>query len=211
MEIKEKIQQAYIEYVLINGREPNSVFVFAKDNDMAEQDFYEYYSSFESIDAGIWNDLFVTTIEQAKQQEIWQQYSAREKMLSFFYSFFELLKSKRSYVNFSMNHFAKGLSTPAALKKARETFDSFSKELINEGIASAELVDRKFISERYKDALWAQLSFVLKFWQKDTSTSFEKTDEAIEKGVNVSFDLFQKTPIDNLFEYGKFLTQNMFK
>ena len=33
-------------------------------------------------------------------------------------------------------------------------------------------------------------------------------DEAIEKGVNVTFDLFQRSPIDNLFEYGKFLAKN---
>ena len=38
--------------------------------------------------------------------------------------------------------------------------------------------------------------------------AFEKTDEAIEKGINVTFDLFQRSPIDNLFEYGKFLAKN---
>ena len=50
--------------------------------------------------------------------------------------------------------------------------------------------------------------FVLHFWVRDDSANFEKTDEAIEKGVNVTFDLFERSPIDNLFEYGKFLTQN---
>jgi hypothetical protein len=42
----------------------------------------------------------------------------------------------------------------------------------------------------------------------DSSAGFEKTDEAIEKGVNVTFDLFQRSPIDNLFEYGKFLAKH---
>jgi hypothetical protein len=49
---------------------------------------------------------------------------------------------------------------------------------------------------------------VLNFWVNDNSAGFEKTDEAIEKGVNVTFDLFQRSPIDNLFEYGKFLAKN---
>ncbi|RYY32799.1 MAG: TetR/AcrR family transcriptional regulator, partial [Sphingobacteriaceae bacterium] len=34
------------------------------------------------------------------------------------------------------------------------------------------------------------------------------TDEAIEKGLNVTFDLFERSPIDNLIDYGKFLYQN---
>jgi hypothetical protein len=42
----------------------------------------------------------------------------------------------------------------------------------------------------------------------DDSKDFEKSDEAVEKGINVAFDLFQRSPIDNLFEYGKFLTRN---
>jgi len=53
-----------------------------------------------------------------------------------------------------------------------------------------------------------QFAFVLNFWIKDQSAGFEKTDEAIEKGVNVTFDFFQRSPIDNLLEYGKFLAQN---
>ena len=53
-----------------------------------------------------------------------------------------------------------------------------------------------------------QFAFVLNFWIHDDSAGFEKTDEAIEKGLNVTFDLFQRSPIDNLFEYGKFLAKN---
>ncbi|MDQ2864039.1 MAG: TetR family transcriptional regulator C-terminal domain-containing protein, partial [Bacteroidota bacterium] len=66
----------------------------------------------------------------------------------------------------------------------------------------------KFFSKRYKDALWIQFAFIINFWIDDDSNGFEKTDEAIEKGINLSFDLFQRSPIDNLFEYGKFLARN---
>ncbi len=76
------------------------------------------------------------------------------------------------------------------------------------GLDSGELADRKFLSKKYKDALWVQFAFIINFWMDDDSADFEKTDEAIEKGINVTFDLFQRSPIDNLFEYGKFLTRN---
>lgn len=211
METQEIIQNAYIDYVLTHGKKPASVYVFAKDNGMAEEEFYKYYASFDGIEADVWKEFFNKTISQIKLQEIWPTYSAREKALSFFYSFFELLKSKRSFVDYSIKHLPKGISTPENLKQAKQAFENFSAELIKDGIETQELADRKFLSDKYKDALWVQLMFVLKFWQKDNSAGFEKTDEAIEKGVNVTFDLFQRTPLDNIFDYGKFLAKNAFK
>ena len=87
-------------------------------------------------------------------------------------------------------------------------FENFAEDIINEGIDSGELTERKFISKHYKDAMWIQFAFIINFWIGDDSPSFEKTDEAIERGINVSFDLFKKSPLDNLFEYGKFLSRN---
>lgn len=208
MEIKEKLQEAYISYVLINGEQPKSVFVFAKENELAEEEFYKHFGSFESIEQSIWKDLFITTINEVKGQEVWPEYSSREKALSLFYSFFELLKSKRSFVTFSLRNTHKSIGAPRVLDSLKSEFENFSNEILLEGIESGELMDRPFFSKRYKDALWMQFGFVLNFWLKDTSPGFEKTDEAIEKGINVTFDLFQRSPIDNLFEYGKFLAKN---
>ncbi|HEX7365812.1 MAG TPA: TetR family transcriptional regulator C-terminal domain-containing protein [Pelobium sp.] len=208
MATKEKIQTAYIDYVLTEGKKPNSVFTFAKKNKFPEEEFYKYFGSFDAIDADVWSDLFIKTISEAKGQEVWDGYSAREKALSFYYTFFELLKSKRSFVTYSMASFKKGIHTPVQLKESKEIFEEFSKELINEGLESGEINDRKLVTNRYKDALWLQLAFLLNFWLKDHSAGFEKTDEAIEKGINVTFDLFQRSPIDNLLDYGKFLAQN---
>jgi len=208
MEIKEKLQEAYISYVLINGEQPKSVFVFAKENDLAEEEFYKYFGSFESIEQHIWKELLVTAINEVKAQEVWPQYTSREKALSLFYSFFELLKSKRSFVSYSFKKSHTSIGAPPVLNALKTELENFSNEILLEGIESGELMDRPFFSKRYKDALWMQFGFVLNFWIKDTSAGFEKTDEAIEKGVNVTFDLFQRSPIDNLFEYGKFLAKN---
>jgi len=97
---------------------------------------------------------------------------------------------------------------PAILSGVKPIFENFAEELINEGLESGELAERRFLSKRYKDALWLQFGFILNFWVGDDSIGFEKTDEAIEKGINVTFDLFQHSPIDNLLEYGKFLSRN---
>ena len=204
----ESIQKAYIDYVLTNGEQPKSVYIFAKQNEMAEEVFYKYFGSFLAVEQSIWAGFAQTAITEIKTQEVWLTYTAREKALSFFYSFFELLKSSRSFAVYSIKQQPKGFSTPVIFHNLKDIFENFSIGILNEGIETGELSDRKFFADRYKDALWIQFVFVLNFWINDTSAAFEQTDEAIEKGVNVTFDLFQRSPIDNLFEYGKFLAKN---
>ena len=208
MATTESIQSAYIDYVLTEGHEPQSVYLFAKKNEMTEEEFYRFFGSFEAIEQNIWTEFARKTITEVKGQGIWAQYSARERALSLFYSFFELLKSSRSFAVYSLKKQPRSLGTPRVLEPMKHLFESFAEDILREGLETGELTDRKFFSNKYKDALWMQFCFVLKFWINDNSAGFEKTDEAIEKGVNVTFDLFQRSPIDNLLDYGKFLAKN---
>ncbi len=204
----ESIQKAYIDFVLTEGEQPKSVYVFAKKNKMPEEEFYNFFGSFDAIEERLWTGFAERTIAEIKTQEVWPQYSSREKALSFFFSFFELLKGSRSFVVYSVKKQPKTFSTPPVFQGIKDVFETFCQGLITEGLESNELSERKFFSNRYKDALWVQLVFILHFWINDNSAGFEKTDEAIEKGINVTFDLFQRSPIDNLVEYGRFLAKH---
>ena len=207
---KEKIIDAYIDYVLMEGKAPNSVYSFAKLNKMDEGQFYDFFSSFDAIESGLWIEDFNRTVEKVKAQDVWATYSVREKLLSFFFTYFEILKTHRSFVVHSYKTHAKpqSLTISGPLKLLRSSFNDFATELVGEGLESGELKDRMKLNDRYKDAMWAQYMFLLNFWTNDSSVGFEKTDEAIEKGVNVTFDLIGRNPIDNLIDYGKFLAQN---
>ncbi|MGY0039806.1 TetR family transcriptional regulator C-terminal domain-containing protein [Pedobacter sp. NJ-S-72] len=208
MATSQQIRTAYIDYVLTQDEKPKSVYSFAKKLKITEAEFYEFYGSFESIEKMVWVDLTVETIGAIEQQEVWAQYSSRDRMLSFFYSYVELLKKHRSFIVYSLKNHKDRFATPQVLSGVKPVFENFAEGLINEGLESGELADRKFFSKRYKDALWIQYAFIINFWVNDDSAEFEKTDEAIEKGINVTFDLFQRSPIDNLLEYGKFLSRN---
>ncbi|MDP2412425.1 TetR family transcriptional regulator C-terminal domain-containing protein [Daejeonella sp.] len=208
MNTAEEIQNAYIVYVLTKGIKPASVYVFAKENNLTEEEFYNFYASFEGIEESIWTELCDKTLTEAQNQEIWGQYSSREKTLAFFYAFIELLKGKRSFVLYSLKHSGQSIGTPAILKGAKMLFEGFASGLVDQGVESGELANRRFLTSKYKDALWIQFGVILNFWAKDNSPGFEKTDEAIEKGINVTFDLFGKSPLDSLFDYGKFMMNN---
>jgi hypothetical protein len=204
----DQIKKSYIDYVLTHGEQPKSVYNFAKSLKISEADFYKSYSSFISIEKAVWEDMTQKTLVKIKEQKVWTKYTAREKVLSFFYSYIEVLKTQRSFIIYTLKEHPKRLTTPEVLSGVRPLFQDFAQETINDGLDKGELADRKFFSKRYKDALWIQFGFIIKFWIDDDSPAFEKTDEAIEKGINVTFDLFQRSPIDNLFEYGKFIARN---
>jgi hypothetical protein len=208
MATAEQIKTGYINYVLTNDEKPKSVYSFVKKLKISEIDFYGFFASFESIEKVIWVELTVETIDTLQQQEVWNQYSSREKILSFFYSYVEVLKKHRSFIIYTLKDSGSKLSTPKVLSGTKTIFENFAENIINEGLETGELADRKFFSKRYKDALWLQFAFILRFWISDDSAGFEKTDEAIEKGINVTFNLFQHSPIDNLLDYGKFLSRN---
>ena len=208
MATADQIKKAYIDYVLTHDEQPKSVYAFAKKLKITETSFYDHFTSFASLEKYIWVALTSETIAKIKEQEVWVEFSSREKLLSFFYSYLENLKSERSFIIFSLKRNDAKFSTPAALSGAKSIFAHFAEHLINEGLETGELADRQFFAKRYKDALWIQFIFILNFWVNDSSEGFEKTDEAIEKGINVTFDLFQRSPIDSLLDYGKFLSRN---
>lgn len=210
METKEQLQQSYITYVLEHGRRPVSVFAFAKQLGMAETEFYAHFNSFDNLEQQIWKDLFERARKRTETQEVFEQYSVREKLLSLYYIWVEELKLQRSFVLYTVNKQpARRLmffSPELVLFKA--AFKEFVEELLREGRATGEVINRPFLTERYPDGLWRQTLFILNFWVKDPSQQFEQTDVAIEKAVNTSFDLIGKTPLDTIFDFAKFLFQN---
>lgn len=203
-----KIKEAYISYVLEHGHAPASIFKFIKELKLKEEDFYDHFNSFEKIEKQIWLDLLNGTIEAIKADEVYDEYSVREKMLAFFYTFIEQLKGNRSYILQTVPSKMKPEVTPYYLADAKKAFKSWVSEIIMEGEETEEILSRPVIGKRYDEALWLQFIFLIGFWLKDDSKGFEKTDAAVEKSVNLAFDLMGRGPLDAMLDFGKFLFQN---
>jgi len=205
-----KIKEAYIDYVLEHGKEPASVYKFMKMLKMKEGIFYDYYNSFSAIEKDIWFEFFEETISRITSESVYNEYTVREKLLAFYYTWIEILKDNRSFVTYSAHKIEKrGLAykNTSFLSKFKTGFLDFANNLLAEGKETEEIVDRPLLGSRYDDGLWRQLLFVLKFWINDDSKGFERTDEAIEKAVNLSFDLMSRSALDAAFDFAKFLYQ----
>ena len=82
---------------------------------------------------------------------------------------------------------------------------------MNAGKGNGEIATRPVLDKRYPQLFWLHLGFILIFWKEDSSAGFEKTDAAIEKSVNLAFDLIGKGAVDTAIDFGKFLYQNKIK
>ena len=130
------------------------------------------------------------------------------KMLAFYFTMVEKMKSNRSFILQTVPKTKKPDMSPYYLDLIKRPFKDFTNELLLEARETDEVTDRPVIGKRYGDGLWLQFLFVIGFWIKDDSIAFEKTDAAIEKAVNLSFDLMGKGPLDTMLDFGKFLYQN---
>jgi len=203
-----KVESAYVEYLLTEGKQPASVFKFCLDLGIKEADFYTQFGSFDAIESKIWSEFIGKTIARLKSDKSFGSFNVREKILAFYYTLFEELKTNRSFVLFQLQPFRKIELTPSFLKEFKKSFESFFETILNEGKGNGEVAQRPYLDKRYPQLFWIHLGFMLLFWKEDNSADFEKTDAAIEKSLNLAFDLIGKGALDSAIDFAKFMYQS---
>ena len=201
----DKLIAVYMDYVLVNEKTPRSVYKFAKDNDMTEQEFYKFFGSFDGLRKAIWDKFFENSIQVMEKSKEYAEFSNREKLLTFYYTFFEVLTANRSYVLYTLKEHENSMKNLEQLKGLRKRIKSYAKTLIEEGNQEKSLKLFQQSERIFSEGVWVQFLFLLKFWMDDNSPAFESTDVAIEKSVNTVFDLFDNTPLERVVDLGKFL------
>lgn len=207
---KETIITMFMDYVLENEKVPKSVYKFCKVNAIEESDFYLHFGSIDAIKKGIWDTFYMNTVSVIEKNKEYQEFTNRDKMLTFFYTFFEVLTLNRSYVLFIMESASGSFRNMEQLKGLRKNIKEFSKGLIADGNANKSSKITKHNPQLFSEGAWLQTMFLMNFWKSDDSAAFEKTDVAIEKSVNTIFDVFDNTPLENILDFGKFLYKETF-
>lgn len=202
---KADIISYYMEYVLEHNKKPNSVYNFAKTNSFEESIFYNFFGSFEAIEKHVFKAFYDNTIKALESSESYETFDARNKLLSFYYTFFENLTANRSYVVYALDSNKKRLKGMQALSELKKSFNTYIANLDIETLDIKDAKIEKIQTKAIQESAWVQLMITLKFWLDDTSASFEKTDIFIEKSVNTSFDILNIAPIKSVIDFGKFL------
>lgn len=202
---RQKIFTAFMSEVLETERFPASVYKFCKEHNLEEAEFYSHFGSLDAVRSGIWGSFFDQTRERIEKDKNYEGYGNREKMLSLFYTFFEMLALNRSYILFALGSESKPLEQLRHLSGLRKRVRGFAMELIQ----AANEEKRSRVTRQqpglFAEGAWVQMLFLLRFWMRDDSPGFEKTDMAIEKSVHTIFDIFDNTPLERVLDFGKFL------
>lgn len=199
----ESILSAYMKHILEHGARPKNVFLFAKELKISEQEFYQYYANFEILEQEIFTTFFTNTLELLHKNKDYEVFDAKNKLLSFYFTFFEIMNRNRSYIIHALgNGKMDSMKTIAPLRKHfKEFIDDLEIDSVDLVQENLNRIKAKSLSE----IAWAQLLFTIKFWKEDTSPGFEKTDVFIEKSINTTVDLVASKPFEGLIDLGKFL------
>ncbi|MGB1314208.1 MAG: TetR family transcriptional regulator C-terminal domain-containing protein [Bizionia paragorgiae] len=200
----------YMDYVLEHDEQPKSVYAFSKLNNFDESKFYEHFGTFESLEEGVFKALFTNTLAVLDSNEDYKKFDARDKLLSFYFTFFENLTANRSYVVYALNKHKNSLKSLSILSELKTGFCNYIDHLNIETLDIKEERLEKLQQRSLRETAWLQLLLTLKFWLEDSSPSFEKTDIFIEKAVNTSFDLLDIKPLKSLIDFGKFIYKEKF-
>ena len=202
---KDNLISWYMEFILENNHQPKSVYSFAKENNFEEADFYKSYGSFDVLEEVIFSEFFHHTIKVLEKSVEYADYDSKNKLLSFYFTFFEILTANRSYVVFALNSVHKDLKKLKSLKTLKIDYTKFIEDLNLDRIELKQETLEKIQNTSIKESSWFQLLITLKFWLDDVSPSFEKTDIFIEKSINARFDLMDIKPLQSIIDFGKFI------
>lgn len=201
---RDAVVAMYMEHVLLEGN-PKSVFAFCKHHKITEADFYNHFGSLEGIKKLIWVDFYNHVETLLYKNKEFVNYTSREKLLSFYFTFFEMLTANRSYALWTVQEANNKLESLKQLSDLRKKIVAFGKNLVENDNEDKKLKITKKPVSVVSEGVWLQFLFLLKFWMNDDSAMFEKTDVAIEKSVNTIFDVLDNTPLESIIDFGKFL------
>jgi len=202
---KEEIVSLYMNDVLEKGQKPKSVYHFAKENDFTEAEFYSFFGTLEGLEKEIFRMFFSNAVDLLHKNTEYLEYDMKNKMLSFYFTFFEVLTANRSYVLQSLKLDRNPIRNLVQLTSLRQSFKEYVSEILTDDYRLDQEKLQKFQEKGIQESAWLQLMLTIKFWMNDESAAFEKTDIFIEKSVNASFELMNVAPINHLIDLGKFL------
>ncbi|MCB9230866.1 MAG: hypothetical protein H6581_04350 [Bacteroidia bacterium] len=205
--LKSKAREAWVKFYQTRGVTAPNLAAVAASSGLSASDLHALYGKIEELEADVWLGWLETTLFRLQSSEEYPEYMARDKALAFFYTFMEVVGPNRTYIKTAFNQASFRRYHPYFLHSFRKGFDQYVQTLLKAGRENQEIMDRMLVDQAYPEIFWMQFIFVLNYWLNDKSDGASQTDAAIEKAVNLCFDLIGHTPLDSILDFSKFLFQ----
>lgn len=202
---KDSIVSMFMHDTLEHNEKPKSVFHFTKSNKLTESEFYSFFGTIEGLEKEIFNLFHEKTLELLANDQEYEKYDMKSKLLSYYFTFFEIITANRSYVLLSLKENKNPINGLKQLSGLRQHFKHFIAEILSDENRISQEKLQEIQEKAIQESSWIQFMMALKFWMDDSSASFEKTDIFIEKSVKLSSELMNTAPLESLIDFGKFL------
>jgi len=186
---KEKIEEAYWDAILVEGKVPETVYGLCKSIEIKEAEFYDHYASLEAIESAFWASGVEETLAILEKDKDVAEYDVNQKLLAFFYTYFAHIQAHRSRF---VKHF------PCLLQNG----------LHCQGLAEGHIADRKGLMKLYPHALFQHFKVIIHYYIKDQSEQFQDTDAFIEKTVKLAIESMGSGVLDSAIDTVRFLLRN---
>lgn len=207
---KKSIQKSYQDYLLTEGKKPETVRIFTNYAKISDSEFYQVFGNLDTIESSIWKDYFSKTFDILNNDDDFESMSGREKHLSFLFTLLELIKKDRSYILFRMTPDLKDIqhAGPRYLAETRRIVIDSEIDWVEPPPFVPEK-GHKFAKLSYKNILWQHSMAMIHFWTRDDSAGATDTDAFIEKSTRTLFDVGELPALDSVIDLGKFFLQRM--
>jgi hypothetical protein len=205
MEMNQQLIAAYKQLANDKGTLPVSKKEIAHAANITIEEFVAIYPTIEAIQEAVWVEYLRDTLEMLENSGEFLQYSVREKLLAFYFTFFEQLATEREFVLMFEPKLGVWNYNPTFLVVFKTKFLEFAEALIQEGLSSKEISDRLMMGSTYGGWHWPQMLFLLNKWIEDKTDDHALSDQAVEKAVNLGFDIMGRNVLDSAFDFAKFM------
>lgn len=203
-----KYLKGYIDFELMHGRAPHSELELCKDKTWKEETFFGKYKSLQHLRSDILVEALKSTTDLLSEDDNYPDFNSREKMLALFYTFFEEVKPIRSYLLKKYSNLKDAFYSKSDWDGFKTDFRERTMAIIEEGLSSEEIQARPIITGQYHKGFDTAFAYVFKMWLTDNTEEYQTTDAAIEKSVNLGYELMSKGALDAILDFGKFAFKN---
>ncbi|MGB0432636.1 MAG: hypothetical protein ACPGLV_19315, partial [Bacteroidia bacterium] len=168
------------------------------------------FSTFNSIEKAVWNDLFNNVASVVESDEVFTEYNARERYLAYCFTLVEHLKKNLTFYRISAKRsdVKEFLNSPGL--KALKNSKSFFQKLVQYGVDNEQIKTPDLLSNQVPKLFQMHIAFVAKYFLDDESEGFTDTDQAIEKSVRLFFDALENSLLSSIVDFSKFMGKKAF-
>jgi Tetracyclin repressor-like, C-terminal domain len=195
-DLEQRIIDGY-RTMVITGEKPLNSFTLSTKLGITEKEFFSHFSAADDVGRRIWAGMAQEVIDSLNNSEEAKEYTALNKILAYYFTYFEVALAERSFIEATAHN-------QALVRTYRDKFKEWLGDVIQEGIAMEEIVERLTLGSYYPNMLWQLHLRLLNYWLHDTSEHFVETEKAIEIYSKLPLELMQHNLLDSVLETVKF-------